>query len=259
MQKIQPSSAESPNPDFIERKRRSGEDNAAWLAAAVKREKVTRVVLVGGTDNLALRLRIAQAHARDTMTPGHFSHAFLLFGWGSGGPAGAPIYEIALDPPGGFGFPGATNGLQEGTLKRYADPETYPNIALIELPIDARECASVLRKFGRQRAVLDASDLIVRWLAFAWGVGSHGNPLLEGHGVPGAAMIEAVCNAAGFDITPNVPSRSSSPEAIWQAAKWWHEFPRAEAGNLSGMWYVSDRIGDQSDENWERRLDEVTG
>jgi hypothetical protein len=33
-----------------------------------------------------------------------------------------------------------------------------------------------------------------------------------------------VLGAAGFDLTPGLESRASCPEAIWQAAKWWHKY-----------------------------------
>ena len=72
--------------------------------------------------------------------------------------------------------------------------------------------------------MLDAQDLLLRWLAFIWGVGRTGNPLLDGQGIPSAAMLEVIFGAVGFDLTPGLESRSSCPEAIWQAAKWWHEY-----------------------------------
>jgi hypothetical protein len=46
-------------------------------------------------------------------------------------------------------------------------------------------------------------------------------------------MLEVVFGAAGFDLTPGLESRSSCPEAIWQAAKWWHEYYTRE--NRKGL------------------------
>jgi hypothetical protein len=72
--------------------------------------------------------------------------------------------------------------------------------------------------------VLDVPQLILRWLAYCWGVGVPGSPLAEGVGLPSAAVLEAAFAGQGFDLTPGLESRSSCPEAIRQAATWWHGF-----------------------------------
>ena len=266
MQNIQPSSIDTENPEFKKDPRNGRENNLDWLKRVVPTNAGLMIVLVGGTDNLSFRLRVAQSHARSSFTPSHWSHCFLTFGLDAN--AGAtPIYEISLDPPDGFGYPAARNALQKAALKRYADRKRYPNIAAIALPgIDPEACPRLLRKFAQQRAILDAVDLTLRWLGYAWGVGASGNPLLDGNGLPSAAMIEIICNAAGYDITPNTPSRASSPEAIWQATKWWYRFPRAvEAESPPAAeddiprsapygWYnVEHELGDQPDEWWWAR------
>ena len=86
------------------------------------------------------------------------------------------------------------------------------------------EVKGALERFQMQRAVLDAVDLLVRWIAYAWGVTQTTNPLLENRGMPSAAMLDVVFGAVGFDLTPGLESRASCPEAIWQAAKWWHNY-----------------------------------
>jgi hypothetical protein len=129
-----------------------------------------------------------------------------------------------LEPPGGFKFPTPENGIQEGELSTYGDPKNYPNIAVLNVPASQADVNAALVRFKKQRAVLDGVDLIVRWLAYVWGVGRSGNPLLEGFGIPSTAMLEIVVGAAGFDLTPGLESRSSCPEAISQAAKYWHEY-----------------------------------
>jgi hypothetical protein len=62
------------------------------------------------------------------------------------------------------------------------------------------------------------------------GVGVPASPLAEGSGIPAAAILEAAFAANGFDLTPGLESRSSCPEAIWQAAAWWHDFYKKGAG-----------------------------
>jgi hypothetical protein len=48
--------------------------------------------------------------------------------------------------------------------------------------------------------------------------------LLAGNGLPSAAFVETVYGIAGVEVTPGLSSASSCPEAIWVAAKWWHQF-----------------------------------
>ena len=230
------------NPDFVYAPRGEGQGNVAWLAAHadLTDRDTTSVVLVGGVDPVAFRLRIAQAHARDTFDPSTWSHVFIATP-----PPFKPttrIFEIPLT--GITGFPPLTNGVQTGTLRAYDDSGAYPNIALLVLPVAWDEVQRCLKLFKTQRAVLDALDLMVRWLAFVWGAGQAGNPLLEGFGIPSAAMVEVVMSAAGLDMTPNVPNRASYPEAIWQAAKWWHEqHEERQQMRIRGAWMNDQRFG----------------
>ncbi len=56
-------------------------------------------------------------------------------------------------------------------------------------------------------------------------------------------MIEVVVGGAGFETTPGLASRSSCPEAIWQAAKWWYEhFEREKRPSPYGVWWVSHKL-----------------
>jgi hypothetical protein len=85
----------------------------------------------------------------------------------------------------------------------------------------------------------------LRWLAFAWGAGRAGNPLYDGIGIPSAAMLEIVFGAVGFDLTPGLESRASCPEAMWQAAKWWHEYyERENRQGLIGAYHIGQRLGE---------------
>jgi hypothetical protein len=118
-------------------------------------------------------------------------------------------------------------------LGEYDDPAAFPNIAVLRVPVPYSAVDAAITRFQHQRTVMDALELTLAWLAFAWGVGATGNPLLAGLGVPSAAFVEYVVVAAGYDLVPGFPSRSSCPEAIWQSARWWHEFPRAASVELS--------------------------
>ena len=197
--------------------------------------------MIGGTSQIAFRLRVAQAHLRHDLVPSHWSHAFLLKPAKTPGAGG--IVEISLEPKQGFAFPAPTNGVQKGRLTTYRDPAQYPNIAVLGIPVAAAEVMNALERFQMQRAVLDAVDLVVKWLAYAWGVSRAGNPLVEGQGIPASAMLETVFGAAGFDLTPGLESRASCPEAIWQSAKWWHEYyERDNRTRITGGFFTPDKM-----------------
>jgi hypothetical protein len=243
MLKILRSDAAGSNPQFREVPRKPKEDNLEWLARILPPgAKQSHLILVGGKSPCAFRLRVAQSHLRHDLTPSHWSHAFLL-GSGTGARGDRPTYEISLEPGAGFGFPPPENAVQIGRLDTYRDPALYPNIAAITVPVSPTDLDRHLAKFKTQRAVLDSLELLVAWLAYAWGIGRAGNPLLDGLGMPSAAMIEVVVGAAGYELTPGLTSRSSCPEAIWQSATWWHEYyQRAKRQRLSGAWCVTHKL-----------------
>jgi hypothetical protein len=271
MLNVMASTAETKNPGLVSSTRNRDEDNVEWLERQLQDPEMRRevsagsapddaskktdreptyVILFGGCDRAAFRLRLAQAHLRDDLWPSHWSHVALL---------GAPeaefnktdLYEVSLQPRLGFESSIESNGLQANTISRYGRAQVYPNICILrlEVPVVAwlqrreEQVASVLEMFRRQRAVLDAPELVLVWLAFLWGVGRTPNPLFEGHGVPSAAMIDAILSAVGFDISPSIDSRLSSPESFWQAAKWWHEFYEGnQTDPIIGRYYIHNRI-----------------
>ena len=71
---------------------------------------------------------------------------------------------------------------------------------------------------------------MLSWLAFVWGAGNGPNPLVNGSGLPSAVLVEIAFGIAEVELTPGLASASSCPEAIYQAAKWWHHFYADAAG-----------------------------
>jgi hypothetical protein len=214
---------------FRESNRKPRETNLQWLERHVRDADAAYVVLLGGVDQTAFRLRVAQSRLRQDLTPSPFSHVAIL---AKRKPtlAGSLLHEISLDPMRGFGFAPRSNGLASSRLDRYASAEAYPNLAVIRLPFttaaeDTRSgvqrVEEAIKRFPLMRAQVDCSALILSWLAFVWGSGNASNPLLDGLGIPSAVCAELVADAAGVALTLNVASRSSSPEAIWQSARWW--------------------------------------
>jgi len=238
------SRAASRSEEFNKVERTSGQDNLDWIKQNMKSESdQTALVMVGGKSPTSFRLRVAQSHVRTDLLPSYWSHVFLLdhatedFG-------ATVIYEISLEPKDGFGFPATENGLQTSALRQYAKRRDYPNIAVLNIPdVKLSVVLESLKTFKKQRAVMDGPNLIVNWLAYLWGVARSPNPILEGMGIPSAAMLEVVIGASGFDLTPGLESRSSCPEAIWQAATWWHEYYEEQNKKcLTGAYFCPHEI-----------------
>jgi len=256
----------SPNRNFTEVKRQRGEDNLAWLARLLRRYTPRGVVMlmVGGTDRLSFRLRVAQAHLRHDMTPSSWSHVALVVDPNPADPGRSRLTEISLAPRGGFGWAPERNAVQERVpLGRYADAAQYPNIAVVDLPPalpaaaedeappseqtaraeQRKAVGAALERFKASRGTLDCCELVLQWLGFAWGAGQVPNPLLAGRGIPSAVLVESLAAATGFDLTPSVDSRSTCPEAVWQAAKWWHGLhEKVATRSLTGAYCVDHTL-----------------
>lgn len=226
MLKLQRSPALEGNTQLKKVLRSKRQGNAAYVRAHAGTDprKTTELVLLGGTGPLDFRLRVAQSHARDDLLPSAWSHAAIL----KPGRAASRrvLWEIPLSGAAASAYPPATNGVVESELEQYDDPAVYPNVAVLRVPVPGSTVAEVITRFEKQRTVLDALELMLAWWAFGWGVGRAGNPLLDEIGIPSAAFAEYVFSAAGYDLVPGFPSRSSCPEAIWQSARWWHDHPR---------------------------------
>ena len=205
------------------------------------------VLLVGGVDVPHFRLRVAQSHVRRDLTPGTWSHAGLLVAKDGR----LVVEEVPLDPPNGFRDMPQSNGIQTSPLARYDDVKRFPNVAVLRFEVDAAQVATTVERVRSQRGLLDLPATILPWLGFTWGAGAAPNPLLGGTGIPSAVFVEAVFAALGVELTPGLATRSSCPEAIWQAARWWHDFyaergvtaggdaqPRSEAAIPSGVYWV---------------------
>ncbi|MCI0530230.1 MAG: hypothetical protein L0Y56_22530 [Nitrospira sp.] len=233
------------NPEFREEKRlNKKETNREWVSRVLANTNLEGwVLLLGGTSLTDFRIRVAQSQVRHDLTPSHWSHA-AIFGSKSGA-KDWNLYEVWLNPRGGFGDIPRENGVQRGKLSQYNNPESFPNIACINFSIDYKTLDKAVNKFRGQRGLIDIGSLIVQWLAFAWGVGEQGNPLLKGIGIPSAAFVEGVFAGVGIELTPGLSTRSSCPEAIWQSARWWYEFYKSEAiskGTPTGCYVTESKF-----------------
>ncbi len=244
------STAKELNPQFVREPRRGNENNETWfrrhletLAGEDGAKGMSYLVLIGGKKQSYFHTRVAQGHMRNDMTPSHWSHVALL--QGSGPTEKGALWEISLEPAEGFGYPPSDNAVEEAHLSNYSSKNMYPNIAVMRIPVKLSDMKKTILQFKRQRVDLDCVELLVLWLGYVWGVGRAANPLFDGYGLPSAAFIEALCSANGYDLTPGLESRASCPEAIWQAARWWHEFQINQQGAepIRGMWHTEHYLG----------------
>lgn len=229
--------------------RRPAETNVAWLTRHLPKadDGHLRLLLVGGAEPLHFRIRVAQSHFRHDMSPSHWSHVALLSYAARGR---LQLWECALDPKDGFGYPPVDNAFRFGALKDYDDPRRFPNVALLTTSArhDVVLSKESIHAFRHQRAAVDVVGLLHAWLGYAWGVGDSLNPLQQELGLPSAAAADTLLASAGFDLTPGVSSRASCPEAIWQAAKWWQKPKGDDAGSggqLRGVFCVEQTLGER--------------
>ena len=248
---IRPSAAVEPSPHLTEFPRPEGQTNSEWFSRALPAgEAAGAIVLLGGVSLTDFRLRVAQSHARNDLLPSYWSHAALIRQ--ASGERNWELHEVSLEPPGGFGAVPANNGVQQANFSAYDEPSRFPNIACLQVRVRpdalrqglalAQALEAAVNTFRRQRSVVDLGSMLVEWLGFVWGVGEKGNPLFKSMGVPSAVFIESVFAMTGVELTPGLAGQSSCPEAIWQAAKWWHEFYESEAtlteSPLTGRYFI---------------------
>lgn len=217
------------NPQIEEFARKDRESNTKWGERAVADmgaggpDKWTYVVLLGGNDTMAFRLRVAQSHLRSDMLPSFWSESIIAELKGRS-LKGATATYVPLHQPEGLEFAARVNGVVTRPLTAFDDTKRFPNIAVIALPIPQKTIHDKVESFKQSRSTLDSLEHVVRWLAFAWGAARTPNPLHENYGIPSTCMIETVCAASNLDLTPGLESRASCPEAVWAAASHWQEY-----------------------------------
>jgi hypothetical protein len=222
------STATRRNPAIAVSPAKKGERNAAWLAARVQ---PGAVVLAGGATLEHFRIRTAQSHLRQDMLPSFWSLAGIVS-------SSTAMFSVPLAVANVSAIP-ASNGIRRVTFREIDDVERFPNVAVLRFAEPADVITRNVRKLLGQRSALDLPSLILPWLGLAWNAGDHRNPLQEGAGLPSAALVQTAYGMAGIELAPGLASRSSCPEAIWQAALWWHDYYEQTA-DVSGAAVATD-------------------
>ncbi len=219
---IRQSNATSSNDKLKETEAKPKETNSAWLKRIGAKDGV---LLLGGASISHFRIRVAQSHARADLKPSCWSLVGMLID-------SQKFLSVPLELCGEASDIAQLNGVQTCNMSDYDDPDRFPNIALVRFTNDAGKVLERAKLIAgdrashqpAQRGIIDLPTLMLPWLSFIWIAGKGGNPLAEGLGLPSAAFVETVYGIAGIELTPGLASATSCPEAIWQAAKYWHQF-----------------------------------
>jgi hypothetical protein len=217
---IRHSQAMAPNDSLRSMPAQRRESNRAWLE---RLGATGGIILLGGNSLAHFRIRVAQSHVRSDLLPSFWSLVGIL-------EDGETFVSVSFDGRTDSSLVPPTNGVQTCPLEEYDDPVRFPNIAVVQFTDDERPIHQNIERIKSQRSVIDLPALMLPWLGYIWSVGQAANPLLAGQGLPSAAFVETVYGIAGIELTPGLSSASSCPEAIWAAAKWWHQFYEDGAG-----------------------------
>lgn len=232
------SQSETENPDVEDwTDRYRDADNPAFFADALRslseeggfgHDGLAVIGLVGTCDLPGVALRRAQSILRWDRRPSLWSHAFLIvepLGEGGGG-GDAAIREVALHSRSGVFPEPADNAITAATLGHYASPRVDPNAALLAVRMDADEAARVASRAvdrpNLERLRYDLFETLGHWQSFLWTRGTP-NPLEQGVPMFSSSMVEYCFEEIRLDLTPGANDRNSSPEHLWNGARWWSE------------------------------------
>ena len=225
---VRRSTSTEPNPAFVEVPPARG-SNLAWLqesaAAGDSLGRSGDVLLLGGSGLADFRIRVAQSQLRHDMTPSYWSQVAVI---DEDHVYTAPLWP--LDPP---DIVPSRNGIRRLPIADFVGARAWPNIAVVRFPGAQEDVVECIRRLETQRSIVDLPAVVLAWLGYCWGTGTVGNPLFAGIGLPGAVLVETAFGIAEVELTPGLAAASSCPEAIYQSAKWWHEFYEQAAGEAN--------------------------
>lgn len=226
---IRRSTATKPNPGIKTVAVKPREGNAKWLASRVQ---PGAVVLVGGARLDHFRLRIAQSHLRQDLRPSLWSIAGIAVSPTAFFTVPVTIQDASTVPE--------TNAIESKRFNSIDDPTEFPNVAVVHFAAPSDPIVKNVRRLMVQRAALDLPTLMLPWLGFIWSAGARHNPLLDGGAMPSASLVQTAYGMAGIELTPGLASGSNCPEAIWQSAKWWHDYYQKTA-DVTGARVATDK------------------
>ena len=192
------------NRDLRESPAAPGEGNRAWLA---RQAAATGIVLLGGASAAHFRIRVAQSHVRRDLLPSFWSAAGILVKPGR-------IATVPLERLDSTERVVRYNAVAELPAEFFDDPVMFPNLALLQFPLQPSRVAGDIEALKGDRSIVDLPTLVLRWLGYLWNAGDCPNPLRSGGGVPSAVFTETICGLSRVHLSPSLSSSASCPEAI---------------------------------------------
>src|SRR5262245_4485953 len=229
-----------------------GRDNAEFLAEVARnlenlgapdgepsfpKDGAACIGLMGEYGLIGYAIRRGQEILRVDHTPSHWSHVFLFPGPLSTDPAAirdesrSPwIWESTLEPASLSNSFVNRNGVGPRRFAAYARadyalfaPHCVPNIAVIAIALTENERNAILDRADDPDVDMlhyDLSGLLGTWYAYITNTAHQPNPIGAGNGVYCSAYVQLAYDAAGIDLAPGAHLRNTSPEHIWQAARY---------------------------------------
>lgn len=227
------------------------EANLDWLKRAYESFALENmadwsfIVLAGGKDVAAFRIRVAQSRLRGDMLPSFWSEC-ALFKIQAGDFSSAVFFNLPLFQPATASYAPTRNGLVELPFNKLPTQKDFPNLALLAIPVPQEKILASLAEYKKARVSYDAVENILPWLAFVWGAGNTVNPLMQQIGYPSAMMLSQLYSANGFDLAPGVNANLSAPETFWSGVKHWQDYysKTQENGLQPKMRFVVDHMYD---------------
>lgn len=254
-------------------------DNADFLAEMAKRlaAKATTlpadgigfdrggiacIGLMGEYGLIGYGIRRAQEIIRVDRTPSYWSHAFLIYTALSESAdvnrdptRSAWIWESTLEPSGPFNHFTVRNGVGPRRISDYTRgdfdlfaPHCVPNFAILTIGLTPEERQAIIDRADDpdvDQLRYDLSGLLGTWFAYLTDRAGAPNPLGAGNAIYCSAYVQLAYDAAGIDLAPGAHQRNTSPEHMWQAAKYLYETFRAPDTNTGERrtrpvvgWYV---------------------
>lgn len=185
--------------------------------------------LVGERDLIGVTLRQAQSVVRFDRRPSKWSHAFLIAGAipdNKDDMANVKVLEVTMSPRGGAMADPNSNGLTIGRLGNYVSPVVTANVAVIAVKMTDKEADAVFEKAthpNRDRGRYNLWDSLSIWQGYYWAQGHRPNPLEEGFPMFSSSYVEYAYEGIDLDVTPSASERNSTPDHLYNAARWWQE------------------------------------
>jgi hypothetical protein len=192
--------------------------------------------LIGQYGLAGSAIRHAQSIIRIDRSPSNWSHCFLFRGDLTPDPVllrgrRSPwLWESTFDPVSPFNHFIERVGVGARRVADYAyarfqlfQPQCVPNFAVIAIGLTPDERRAVLKRASDpnvDQLTYDLGGLLGTWYSYVTDTATRPNPLASGHSLYCSAYVQLAYDAAGIDLAPGAQLRNTSPEHLWQMAKY---------------------------------------